>query len=253
MKDSKLLKRNNFSHNVVQYDLNANTQKYCANKLVNFIKNYHNNLNNYNILDLGSGTGFIGSSLNRNFLNNFNLFELDLSIEMLKLDNSFDNSYKICADFNNLPFVENSFDIIISSFAIQWCENLDNLLKNLYMILKKNGHLIMAIPNFESFKQLEISPFQLNKMPKTHEIINLLNHHNFSEIFQYNELYYENFNNPIEAIKSFKKNGSNNLINHQTVINNFKNLRNFHLNNYNFNLGFKLDWNISYFIYKKHV
>lgn len=249
MNNSLLLTKNNFSNNVSSYIDNANIQKYCSEKLINLIVEYKNDLSNYNILDLGCGTGFISTHLQQKFNNNYNLFQLDLSLEMLKFN---DSTNKICGDFNYLPFANNSLDLIISSFALQWCEDFNKILQNLKLILKPNGILAIALPTSESFKNLANCPFQINKMPNYLEIIEKLNHNNFSLISQNNKNYFENFNNSIDAIKSFKKIGANNLFTNK-VGKTFHDLKNFYLINYNFNLSFKLDWVISYFIYLNHV
>jgi malonyl-CoA O-methyltransferase len=249
MDNSALLTKNNFSHNAYNYSSNANIQKYFSEKLVNFIKNYKNDLSGLNILDLGCGTGFISDQLQQKFSDNYNLFQLDLSLEMLKFNNS---TNKICGDFNYLPFAYNSFDLIISSFSLQWCDDFNKILQNLKLILKPSGILAIALPTSESFKNLKNCPFQINILPNHFEIINYLNQNNFNLISQNCESYIENFNNPIDAIKSFKKIGANNL-QEIKLINSFRDLKNFYLINYKFNLSFKLDWVISYFIYLNHV
>jgi malonyl-CoA O-methyltransferase len=249
MDNSALLTKNNFSNNAYNYSSNANIQKYFSEKLVNFIKNYKNDLSGLNILDLGCGTGFISDQLQQKFSDNYNLFQLDLSLEMLKFNNS---ANRICGDFNCLPFAYNSFDLIISSFSLQWCDDFNKILQNLKLILKPNGILGIALPTSESFKNLINCPFQINILPNHLEIMNYLNQNNFNLILQNYESYIENFNNPIDAIKSFKKIGANNL-QEKKLIHSFRDLKNFYLINYKFNLSFKLDWVISYFIYLNHV
>jgi malonyl-CoA O-methyltransferase len=251
MNISKLLLKNNFSLQANKYSINAEVQKYSAKNLVKLLNIYQADLFNLNILDLGSGTGFVGQNIFEIFANNFHLYELDLSEKMLNLSKN--HSIKICDDFNNLPFKKNSFDIIISSFSLQWCENFDNLFKKIFTILKANGLLVFCLPTNDSLQNLRCNtPFIFNDLPKTADLITLLNNNNFNKILQQDELFNENFTNPIIAIKSLKKIGANILINNSNR-KKFSEIKNFYLKNYNYDLLFINDWVISYFIYTKNV
>jgi malonyl-ACP O-methyltransferase BioC len=244
----------NFSSKVNEYNLKANIQKKVAKKLCKiFIENSAGKTpNKIKILDLGSGTSFVSRNLLKN-IDNCEIYELDLSLKML--NNYQKNSKKIskiCGDIENLPFVESSFDVIISSFSLQWLENFDNLFSNLYKILKPRGILAFSIPDNKSFEELKDSPFSINKMPDNQELANILLKNQFTKKTLINEKNYEKFSNLIEILKSFKKIGVNySLTNNNKK--NFKDLKKFYLKNFQNNLKCKkLSWSISYFIYYKN-
>ena len=252
--DKKIINYN-FSSKVSEYNINANIQKKVAQKLCKiFIENFvGKNQNKIKILDLGSGTSFISKELLKN-LNNCEIYEIDLSLEML---NNFQENpatiFKICGDIENLPFAESSFDAIISSFSLQWIENYEKLFKNLHKILKLQGILAFSIPDNYSFEELKDSPFLINKMPESQALSNILINNQFTKKTLINEKIYEEFLNLVEALKSFKKIGVNYSLTRDNK-KNFKELKKFYLKNFQNNLTFeKLSWSISYFIYYKNV
>jgi malonyl-CoA O-methyltransferase len=251
--DKKIIEYN-FSSKVNEYNLNANIQKKVAKKLCKiFIENIDDkNPQKIKILDLGSGTSFIAKFLLKN-LDNCEIYELDLSLKMLdNYQKNLTKISKICADIENLPFAESSFDAVISSFSLQWIENYEKLFSNLCKILKPRGILAFAIPDNNSFEELKDSPFSINKMPDNQDLSNILIKNQFTKKILINERNYERFSNLIEVLKSFKKIGVNySLPNNNKK--NFKDLKKFYLKNFQNNLKFnKLNWSISYFIYYKN-
>ena len=116
---NKNLIAKNFSLGAKTYDEAAQVQLASAEELVAFIMPYLKK--DVQILDLGSGTSFIAKQLAT-----YEITEVDISAEML---NSWherpSNVTAIQADFENLPFVKNSFDLIISSFALQWISDFE--------------------------------------------------------------------------------------------------------------------------------
>ncbi|MBM3590344.1 MAG: methyltransferase domain-containing protein [Alphaproteobacteria bacterium] len=258
----------NFSNKVEDYLINAKIQKIVANKISIFINQYFNFQNsdtansikaNAHILDIGSGAGFVFDNLKKNFKNKFNhhhFYELDLSLKMLKKSpQHLTERFQICGDFNFLPFQNQSFDLITSSFALQWSDDLALTLKKIYDILKQNGLLIIALPTSESFRNFSNLPFRINKMPDAFKIKKILNKSGLVEKFYFQETCYEKFDNSIQALKYFKKIGANYILRNldESDLNDFRKLRNFYLKNYQTNLSFEIDWAISYFIYSKNV
>ncbi|MEW6070241.1 MAG: class I SAM-dependent methyltransferase [Candidatus Thermoplasmatota archaeon] len=88
---------------------------------------------NSKILDLGCGTGLLFD-----FLKERNLYPdtvgIDISKEMLKIS----NGEKILGDVENLPFKNNSFDIVFSFTVIQNLPTL-KILEEVSRVLKPNS------------------------------------------------------------------------------------------------------------------
>ena len=96
------------------------------------------------ILDIGAGTGDFLSVVKENGWNTIGVEPSEKA--------------KAIAKRKGVSFVEqtsalenNSFDIITMWHVLEHVPNLDNQLKELKRLLKPNGNLIIAVPNFKSF------------------------------------------------------------------------------------------------------
>ena len=154
------------------------------------------NINPSNILDLGCGTGKNGAHL----LNKFKkttLVNFDLSENMLELArkkattssiNCLDKSTKfhVCGDMENLPFIDCLFDLVWSSSAIQWTDNLPIVLKHIKRILKPNGFFIFSTFGPQTLKELRMINKALSSDPKTNNFLNIDHIENFVHCYQNN-------------------------------------------------------------------
>lgn len=102
------------------------------------------------VLDVGCGDGWITANI-ASMVKAGKVLGIDQSPEMLAFANK--NFSKDC--YPNLEFkladgqsfiLADTFDIIFSSFALQWFENKDAFFKNCYNSLKNNGRICFIIP-----------------------------------------------------------------------------------------------------------
>ncbi len=202
------------------------------------------------VLDLGSGTGFVAKHLNKNL----NLCELDLALEMLQQSPS-PNSQKIQADFENLPFKNNSFDILISSFALQWLSDFDKSFSQFFSLLKPKGVFIFCLPCYGSLAELSAANiFNFNQLPKVEDLKNSLKRSGFKEIFVETKTLKQTFESGVEALKSLKKIGANYSQKNSKIITktSLAQFNNFCLKNFGTSTRkIEVSWVISYFIFSK--
>ena len=207
------------------YDDFAFIQKDSAKLLVemfaSFIKS-SNDIRIEKILDIGVGTGFIIEFLLQKYSNA--LYHLnDISEEMLKISSSkfkHKNFFLIHGDIETIQ-MNGSYDLIISNFAFQWLENLEKLLKDIF-IKKKTKYVVFTTlvdNNFQEIKKLfqkyeigtlnYLSSNQLENFIKSEKITKF-----FSQKKTYN-LKFENFSEYAQYIKNiganFTKSNSQNL------------------------------------------
>lgn len=246
---------NNFSKAAENYDNFAPVQKLSAQKLCKITLPLIRG--DVKIIDLGSGTSAIAKELANQdaFLQKkIHLNEVDLSQKMLKQWQSKD-LYKINSirsDIENLPFKKSSCDLIISSFALQWINNFDKVLEDLYQILKKDGMLSFCLPNnssLEEIKSISLKSncnFSFNNLPKVEEIKNSVAKTSFKEEFYFTETIKSDFINPLQALKSIKKIGAN-YTNHKNFVSK-KQLKEF--NKFSGD-KFTISWNVSYLVLRK--
>lgn len=135
----KLRVANAFSDAANYYDAYARVQKSVASQVLNKVMTTDASSN---ILDLGSGTGALSGSLSQ--LGRY-VVALDIAQGMLQYAKHRDCADGfVAADFEQLPFAEASFDLIVSSLAIQWCRNLSRLFAECSRVLKPNGRIVLA-------------------------------------------------------------------------------------------------------------
>jgi malonyl-CoA O-methyltransferase len=260
--DKKIIAEN-FSKAAKIYDKSASVQQEAAKNLVRVALPFVEN--NSKILDLGSGTSFIA----KEFLNHeefqqkkVKFYEVDLSLEMLQSwkDRPSENFFAIQADIENLPFETQSFDLIISSFSLQWLENLPKIFARISSLLKPNGIFAFCVPTYESLFELRKSSlesgcdFHFNDLPKNIDLTSALAKSGFKEKFTTTEIVKQEFKNGVEALKSLKILGANHYNHHsekrnfvtKTKLNQFNN---FCLKNFSApNKSISISWHNSYFI-----
>ncbi|MBS0615703.1 MAG: methyltransferase domain-containing protein [Verrucomicrobia bacterium] len=103
-----------------------------------------------NILDVGCGNGRITAQL-ATIANHGFVLGIDISPEMIKFasehfsKDSYPNLQFQLGEAENFCF-EHQFDIIFSSFVLQWVQNKNVFLKNCYSSLSKKGLLAITMP-----------------------------------------------------------------------------------------------------------
>ena len=105
------------------------------------------------VLDCGCGFGSYYS-----LTKDLNTLYLDLSYNQLK---RFGNIYglrsnRICGDVLNLPFKDNTFDLILCINLLEHVVDIEGGLKELHRVLKDEGILIVVVVNRESIINEEV-------------------------------------------------------------------------------------------------
>jgi len=95
--------------------------------------------NTGNLLDLGCGDGV----LNQFISNDVELFSLDLSSELLKL-NSNSEPHKFCASILDIPFSDKKFDFISSFTVFQDLPDVKCGINETLRVLKDDGTFVLS-------------------------------------------------------------------------------------------------------------
>ena len=121
------------------YDNSARLQRYSGQALLSFLPLD----SDYSIADLGCGTGFFTNIMSRKYRK---VIGLDISPQMLSFAKENRNSSIewIEGDIHALPFEDNSLDVVFSNLAIQWCNPLTDVLKEIKRVLKPGGTLVFT-------------------------------------------------------------------------------------------------------------
>ncbi len=176
-----------------------------------------------NILDLGSGTGYLAELL----LSRFplaNITCLDLAENMLHECREKNTDFNlIMSDIESLPFKPASFNLIISSFTLHWCEEIEKIFYDVRKSLQSDGVFMFTT----------VGPNTLNELQKAYKYIDIEQHVNsFTDMHLYGDSLLKcGFDDPVMdleeiiieyptfkgVLNSLKKTGANTVIGQEPV------------------------------------
>lgn len=119
------------------YDSVAHFQRWVGQRLMDKLDNIEPEL----IVDLGCGTGYFATGLRSKF-KAAHYIGCDLSEDMLRYARQHHplcSSTWIAGDAENLSFHDGSVDLVFSSLAIQWCEDITGLFTEIKRVLAPGG------------------------------------------------------------------------------------------------------------------
>ena len=131
-----------FNRAAYTYDAAATFQRNVGEKLLSMVEAIHTVAT---VVDLGCGTGHITGRLQEKFLQ-AEVIGIDLAESMLSVARKKNPAVPawLCGDAEKLPLASASVDVVFSSLALQWCNNLTSLFAELNLILKPGGTLIFS-------------------------------------------------------------------------------------------------------------
>lgn len=117
-------------------------EKYWNSFEQNYLKKHIDKSKDKDVLDIGAGTGRISMKLLKA---GANVTALDLSPEMLSVLNSKSQEVKtVEGDMEDLPFEDESFDMVFSSMAMVHLKKIDTFLDEAYRVLKDDGIFVLV-------------------------------------------------------------------------------------------------------------
>jgi malonyl-CoA O-methyltransferase len=132
------------------------------------------------LLDIGSGTGFFTRQLATQY-GESHIIGLDIAEGMLRYSSVQQEGINwLCADAESLPLANNSVDVIFSSLAIQWCNNLPQLMAELARVLKPGGQVHIATLGPDTLHELKSAWQQVdnyvhvNRFQSSHNLVAVL-------------------------------------------------------------------------------
>ena len=134
-----------------------------------------------NILDVGCGTGD-NTMLLRKLYKRASIVALDFADQMINVANSkqswtdklLKNEIRfVCADAENLPFADNSFEFIYSNLTLQWCSDLDHTFSEFKRVLKPDGLLFFSTLGPDTLRELRHSWQQIDNNQHVHKFVDM--------------------------------------------------------------------------------
>ena len=206
-----------FSRFANSYDRLNIIQKDIAKELVRRLDRDYNT-----ILDIGCGTGEIYKNIIQNDIKFNKFIGIDISQEMLEIHPKGSR-----VELKQLSFddkIEDKFDIVISSSALQWSSDLDYTLNN---ISKLSNRFLFAIFTSNTFKSIhKLANIDSPIYPKEYLTDKIDNYFNASYTTLSYKLYFQNSYDMLKYIKESGVNGGGKKLS-------FKEIKNI-VNNYPF-------------------
>ncbi len=162
-KTKKTMVRQMFNNIAPRYDflnhfLSAGIDRMWRRKAIGIIKAHAHE----KILDIATGTGdmaILASKLNPELIKGIDIAAQMIELQKKKLAKR--NLQHLIepqvGDAENLPFAENTFDIVMTAFGVRNFENLEKGLAEMYRVLKPGGLAVIlefSNPRSAPFKQL---------------------------------------------------------------------------------------------------
>lgn len=121
-------------------------QKRKIELVLNLLEEHENG----KILDIGCGDGMISSLLAKR--TKAEIYGVDISSTAVRKANERGISAEVFnVDRDGFPFEENTFDAGFCGDLLEHLYDTENLLNNIYKIIKPNGYLIVSVPNIASW------------------------------------------------------------------------------------------------------
>ena len=170
------------------------------------------------ILDAGAGTGQAVAALFLRY-KKAQLVALDLSENMLQQTSRHGgilrSPYLVCADIQQLPFADESFDLVFSSLSMQWCNDLNAALLEAKRVLKPGGLFVFTTFGPDTLKELRQSwrsvddADHVNRFIDMHDIGDALLHDGYAEPVMEAEVLTVTYDTVDEVMRDLKAIGAN--------------------------------------------
>ena len=211
---------NSFSKAATHYDQFAQLQRDIGELLLTKVSLTQP----VSMIDLGCGTGYFSEKLAAQFPNSaLTCFDLSAAmLEQVKKRNICNVNYRQ-GDIDNLPFVENSQDLIYSNLVVQWSADLPNCLKQIKNSLKVGGKAYLSTLLLGSLDELTQAWKSVDDHPHTNRFLSLQNVEqsvkkmDFTSARISTETRTLDYKNVIAVMRALKGIGANHVHGHQTV------------------------------------
>jgi len=144
-----------FSRAATSYEEHSHIQRAAADNLLSRLEYFK--LKPKNILDLGSGAGYLTNKLKTHYPAAV-VTGVDIAPNMCKLAaQKYENITFLCRDIYDMSFGPESVDLLVSNFTLQWCTDLPEIFARLLKIARPDAVFIFSTIGIGSLTELEQS------------------------------------------------------------------------------------------------
>lgn len=244
---NKELVKSRFEKSIETYDKTAIVQRSMAEILSENICKYCGTYFE-NIFEFGTGTGFLTTCISKKI--QFKDYTANDIVDKSQkfVNNIIPNAKFINGDIETIK-LEQQFDLIVSNASMQWVSDLEKLLRNLKLSLKKNGTLAFTTFGEQNYREIkDTTGLTLNYL-KTETLIQLLeNYFNIVNLEENTQTIL--FENPMDVLKHIKDTGTNGIQKISWTVKKLKDFEKFYSLKYSEKEKVKLTYNPIYIILK---
>jgi malonyl-CoA O-methyltransferase len=128
------------------------------------------------ILDMGCGTGIAFRRLKKQYSKSA-IVSMDLAFSMLLESRQqygfFDKKLVVNADMERLPFADKRFDLLFSSLALQWANDLPETFMGMRRISRPGALLMFATFGPKTLSELRQSWMDVDQKPHVHQFMDM--------------------------------------------------------------------------------
>ena len=106
------------------------------------------------VLDIGCGTGHLMTQVGQR-LRPDSVLGLDIAEGMTRVARDRTGHGAICADAEAMPLSDAAFDLLVSSFALQWCPDLPQVFAESHRVLQPGGRFYFTLPVVGTLAELK--------------------------------------------------------------------------------------------------
>lgn len=250
--DKELIKQR-FAKSIATYDDCAKAQKQIAEHLANKLKEHTNGIFQ-NVLELGAGTGFLTQQiLQKTKIKKLTCNDMveeykELLEAMCKKTNTIFEF--VPCDLERVENFKDTYDLMISSSALQWIVELESLFAKLSLKLNKQGVFAFSTfgkKNLIEFREILSQGLYYPDLDYLQSILKkdfTINHFAEEEIIM-------QFASPIEVLRHLKNTGVNSLIRGKLTKQKLNEFNQEYLRKYASSQGVRLTYHPIYIIAKK--
>lgn len=188
-----------FSRHANDYEQMAVMQKDIADRLLKMIpdKEYST------ILDIGCGSGYLCRQLRDRFPG-AEITGIDIAPEMIRVAKKTDPKGRyICKDFMKMKMPKNKYDLIVSTSALHWAENIQMALEKYQAFGNTIAYAVFVAPSLESMKRAFFQSYKKAELTYRQHLIGFPDIRQFPFIIK-SDTYEQNYDSWRDAFKAIK-------------------------------------------------
>jgi malonyl-CoA O-methyltransferase len=238
--------RDDFNHAAAQYDAHASLQQHVLRQLVAKLGATPKQAL---ILDAGCGTGALSRTLKRH-----TIIALDNAYRMCVQAGS-SGARTVNADMGTLPFADHSFDVVLSSLALQWSYDWHATVTEWLRVLKPSGTLAFSVFGAGTLCELAESFRVIDTHPHVSHFIDAEDIARTLAARVEREAITEYYPDMLTLARHLKALGARNKHRNQRPAlmtpRQFKQVEHYYAKTYATGRGLKVSWNVLYIVMQK--